>query len=601
MQLICLEDDPGLGVLLRRHLHEHGHQVTIADSLRVARELLSANRYDLILADQELPDGSGLDLIKEQSSAAVSTPVIMLTGMGNEQLAVAALQAGARDYVVKDIENNFLTLLPNVLERIRAELVAERDRSEIRRHLDQTRTQLRAVFDSSVDLFALCNDHSVCQDISAFALEQLGHARDAILGRSIVESLSIDLDAKTISRLNEESQAGLVPAENTTIANTRGERVPVEIRIRTLSDQDAPQLWIIRNLSERNRLRAVEQTVLAVSDANTRLTTQNRTLTRQIRAQTEQEQIIGHSPAFKKVITTVDQVAPTDASVLICGETGTGKEKIAKRLHNQSNRADKPFIAVNCAALPAQLFEGELFGYLKGAFTGATQANEGRFIAADGGTLFLDEIAEIPIDLQSKLLRALEERSIRRLGSNTEQPIDVRIIAATNQKLELLVNKGQFRSDLYYRLNVIRIDLPGLKERKDDVPLLIAHFAREFAQHHRLGDANVPDTVLEQARHYDWPGNVRELRNYVERSVIIGRWEPLTRENQLVRANQDESTATLEEVERSHILSILKQTDGMIAGDRGAAAVLGLHPNTLRSRLKRLGVQRSGFSADQEQ
>ena len=325
-------------------------------------------------------------------------------------------------------------------------------------------------------------------------------------------------------------------------------------------------------------------------------------LVEEIRSSHDFGEVLGESPALRKLLDQVGQVAGTDSTVLIQGETGTGKELIARAIHGRSQRRERPLIKVNCAALPRDLVESELFGHEKGAFTGAMQQRRGRFELADSGTLFLDEVGELPLDIQAKLLRVLQEQEFERVGGSRTLRTDVRLIAATNRDLRQQVDAGAFRSDLYYRLNVVPLALPALRERREDIPRLIAHFLARAGR--KLGKplAEVSPAFLEQAMAYDWPGNVRELENVVERAAVLARsarleiGEPLTAGPVSPAANAGAARptlGTLEMVERNHILSVLEQTQWAIEGERGAARILGLNPSTLRGRLRKLGLRKN--------
>ena len=467
MKILYVEDDPGLGDLLSKHLHARNHSVTVVGGIRAAQRALGSDRPDVVLCDHDLPDGAGLELMEAVLAADRALPCIMLTGVGNEALAVSAMKAGARDYIVKDIENNFLSLVPVIIDRIGREQNLER---------------------------------------------------------------------------------GLLVAER----------------------------------------------------ENSRLEARNRYLSTNLKKQTAKNTPIGQHSSFKRLQNTIEQVAPTDATVLITGETGTGKEMAAQLIHEMSPRADKPFITVNCAALPPQLVESELFGHEKGAFTGAISSHTGRFEAADGGTLFLDEVGELPIELQPKLLRVLQESIFQRVGGSGEHCVDVRLIAATNQNLSARVADKTFREDLYYRLNVIPVHVPPLRQRRTDIELLFMHFVRRFSDRHGL---TAPDTteVLKMISGYAWPGNVRELSNYVERGIVMQHWEqlPVTTTAEQPKVNGDTTETqelTLDEVERIHIVKVLRRTQGLVGGGGGAAEILGLHANTLRSRMKKLGIIKPEFS-----
>ena len=287
-------------------------------------------------------------------------------------------------------------------------------------------------------------------------------------------------------------------------------------------------------------------------------------------------------------------MAATDATVLITGETGTGKELIARAIHSNSRRAARPLIKVNCAALPAGLVESELFGHERGAFTGAIARRIGRFELADGGTLFLDEIGELPLETQAKLLRVLQEHELERVGGGTPIPVDVRIIAATNRDLIKAVHDRTFREDLYYRLSVFPLPLPPLRERAEDIPLLVRFLVERFAARTGRRIEGVSQETMRRLAAYRWPGNIRELENVIERAIILAAGPTLDfqidSERPAPAAIEDSSASSLEAVERRHILAVLEQTHWIIDGPRGAAGILGLHPNTLRSRLKKLGI-----------
>jgi len=467
MNILYVEDDPGLGHLLSKHLRAKDHTVTVVRGVSAAQQALASARPDVLLCDHDLPDGTGLELMKSVLADNSELPCIMLTGVGSEALAVSAMKAGARDYVVKDIENNFLTLVPVIIDRIGKEQNLERE------------------------LF----------------------------------------------------------------------------------------------VSEREK---------------SRLEARNRYLSTTLKKQTATNTLIGQHASFKRVLNTIEQVAPTDATVLITGETGTGKEMAAQLIHDMSARADKPFITVNCATLPAPLVESELFGHEKGAFTGAIRSHVGRFEAADGGTLFLDEIGELPIELQPKLLRALQESKFERVGSSETQGVDVRIVAATNQNLPEKIADKAFREDLYYRLNVIPVHMPPLRQRQADIEILFMHFLRRASDRH---GSSAPDTTdaLQSIREYAWPGNVRELSNYVERGIVTQYWEPLpiatvVEASKAVANATADQELTLDELERIHIVKVLQRTRGIIAGEDGAAQILGINANTLRSRMKKLRIEKPTYS-----
>jgi len=309
-----------------------------------------------------------------------------------------------------------------------------------------------------------------------------------------------------------------------------------------------------------------------------------------------ERQLIGDSASFRAVLELVNLVAPADCAVLIEGETGTGKELIARAIHDQSLRSRGPFVTLNCAAIPAGLLESELFGHERGAFTGALSQRMGRLQLANNGTLFLDEIGDLPLELQPKLLRALQEQEFERLGSSQTIRVDVRIVAATNQNLAEMVTERRFRADLYYRLNVFPITLPPLRDRVEDIPALVSHFVREFAVRMNKMIDSIPEQVMEVLRRHAWPGNIRELQNFIERAVLLSEGRvlrpPLAELTRLTPAASSEPARTLAEMERVYIIETLQRTNWVIGGRSGAAAKLGLPRTTLIARMHKLGISR---------
>ncbi len=331
------------------------------------------------------------------------------------------------------------------------------------------------------------------------------------------------------------------------------------------------------------------------------LEAENITLRKELRTSFEDDELIGKSHAFRIILYQMEQVGPTDSTVLILGETGTGKGLIARRIHRQSGRKDRPLVTVNCAALPATLIESELFGHEKGAFTGAVDRKIGRFELADGGTIFLDEIGDLPLELQAKLLRVLQDHEFERLGSSTTRTVDTRVIAVTNRNLDLLIEQGEFRADLYYRLSVFPIRIPSLRERRNDIPLLVWFFISNLQTRFGKTFETVPSRVMDALISYDWPGNVRELRNVVERAMILSPGARLelddifpenSRNKRATARTRKRQSENLKDVEREHIVRVLEECSWKVRGKNGAAERLGLKRSTLQSRMKRLGIQR---------
>ena len=352
--------------------------------------------------------------------------------------------------------------------------------------------------------------------------------------------------------------------------------------------------------------RVAGQIAIAVSNAcsyerigelNTQLAREKLYLEDEIRTEQLFEDIVGRSPALRRVLHEIETVAPTDSTVLILGETGSGKELVARAIHNLSGRRDRAFVKLNCAAIPTGLLESELFGHEKGAFTGAINQRIGRFELANRGTVFLDEIGEVPLELQPKLLRVLQEREFERLGSARTLKTDARLIAATNRDLSALAEEQTFRQDLFYRLNVFPIHVPPLRERREDIPMLVRHFAQQFARRMKKQIESIPSEAMAALTDYDWPGNIRELQNLIERAVILSRgpWleipvAALPKRNPA--AAQHGEPKTLEEADRRHIVAALENSNWVVAGANGAAARLGMKRSTLQFRMRKLGIVR---------
>ena len=361
------------------------------------------------------------------------------------------------------------------------------------------------------------------------------------------------------------------------------------------------QLYQQQLTKERDTLRLMlEKNALAYREIDAlknRLEEEKLYLEEEISNQFNFREIIGNSPSLKRALQAAQTVASTDSSVLIFGETGTGKELIARAIHNLSMRKDHTLVKVNCAAIPTGLLESEMFGHEKGAFTGAIEQRKGRFELAHKGTIFLDEVEDIPLDLQPKLLRVLQEQEFERLGSSRTIAVDVRVVAATNADLSELVNDKKFRSDLFYRLNVFPITLPPLRERREDIPLLVHFFTQKFATRMRKPIQRIPTETMIALTRYSWPGNIRELQNLIERAVILSRGQVLDvplaelKRNGKTAGNQSGSS-TLEAVEREHILRILRETNWVIGGAVGAAARLGVPRTTLNNKMQKLGISR---------
>jgi PAS domain S-box-containing protein len=465
----------------------------------------------------------------------------------------------------------------------------ELERLRVEQRLVESERRYRDLHEEAPNAYVAAARDGTLLSVNRPATRLLGHAAEELVGTDVLRYFADPAAAGRAFRgvLAGEEVSGL----ELEMRRRNGGPLWVSLWMRPIRGADgAPQavhsIWVdvtARVLAEAERARLREQ---------------NQYLQDEIKSVHNFEEIVGRSPALTAVLDQVRRVAPTDATVLISGETGTGKELIARAIHSASRRRDKPLIKLNCAALPSGLVESELFGHEKGAFTGAIARHTGRFELADGGTIFLDEIGELPAEAQAKLLRVLQEREFDRVGGTAPRRVDVRVIAATNRDLLKAVREKAFREDVYYRLSVFPLRLPPLRERVEDIPLLARFLLDRFAA--RVGrrfDGIAPET-LSRLLAYPWPGNVRELENVLERAVILATGPVLEIDREVLgpppaeTASAPAPPSTLEDVEREHMLTVLRQTRWVIAGPRGAAAALGLHPNTLRSRLKKLGIAR---------
>jgi formate hydrogenlyase transcriptional activator len=416
--------------------------------------------------------------------------------------------------------------------------------------------------------------------------------------------LAIEREFSTEHRLFEEGIRALCTAPLIVGGKSMGTLTIGSTTPHQFDDEDEAFLGAVANqvaLAVSN-MRAFEE----IAELKARLVSENQYLREELRREHDLDEIVGRSAPMLELLEQIAQVAGSSSTVLVTGETGTGKELIAQAIHERSARRDRPLVKVNCGAISAGLVESELFGHVRGAFTGAFGNRDGRFKLADGGTIFLDEVSELPLEAQTKLLRVLQERELEPVGGSKTIRVDVRVIAATNRDLAAAVREGRFRSDLYYRLNVVPIDVPPLRARPGDVPLLVQRFVPRFARKLGKTSLEVPDDVMAQLTAYAWPGNVRELQNVIERAVVLARGNVLSLSCDFARPfaaatpvergapapSPEPASMTLSESERRNILTALTAKNWLIEGQRGAAKALGIHPNTLRGRMRKLGIAR---------
>jgi PAS domain S-box-containing protein len=489
------------------------------------------------------------------------------------------------------------------------------DQKQSEEALKISETRYRRLFESAQDgILILDAETGQISDVNPFLVEMLGYSHKEFLGKKLWEiSAFKDMEASKAAFLELQGK-GYVRYENLPLETKEGRQIAVEFvsnvylvnhhKVIQCNIRDITERKLIAETLEQahNELerRVEERTVelrTALSEIKTlkdQLEAENIYFRQEIIMKHQFDHILGESDGLKYVLYRAEQVAPTNTTVLILGETGTGKELVAAAIHNMSPRKDRPLITVNCAALPANLMESELFGREKGAFTGADTRQVGRFEVANGSTLCLDEIGELPLEAQAKLLRAIQNNEFERLGSSRTIKVDVRVVATTNRNLEEEVRKGRFRQDLYYRLNVFPITVLPLRQRKEDIPLLVQAFIERYAR--KLGKkiTSIPKETMKALQDYPWPGNIRELESVLERAVILCPGPVLQLADKLEISSPPLSSAlrTLEETERNQILKTLLETRWRIEGKDGAAAILGLNPSTLRARMHKLGIVR---------
>ena len=434
---------------------------------------------------------------------------------------------------------------------------------------------------------------SVNQRMSAIT----GAAEEDLVGRSLADLVHPDDNdpvAEMISAVGESQRAPRA-AEHRFLTADGGHRwVLLGLTGHAVGERGLDALLgLVIDIDERKRgEEELRDAYEKIAELTKRLERENQYLRLEADLEYHHDEIVGRGPLTTKLLRQVEQVAVTRSTVLLLGETGTGKEVVARAIHNVSSRSDRAMVKINCAALPPSLIEQELFGREKGAFTGADTRQAGRFEVADGSTLFLDEVGEMPIELQPKLLRVLQEQEFERIGGTTTLRVDVRVIGATNRDLAQLVREGRFREDLYYRLNVFPITVSPLRERREDIPLLVHAFVKEFAAEMDRRIDTIPARVMKALEGHSWPGNVRELRNVIERAVILSPGPLLEVDIPEMALGRDEEPTALDAAQRAHIIRILERTDWRVRGRGGAAELLEVKPTTLESKMLRLGISR---------
>lgn len=583
--VLMVDDNPINLAELSDFLDEAGFDVLSAENSAAAIEQAQTQSPDLILLDVLMPDMDGFTTCQKLKAIASTSdiPVLFMTALTDTADKVKGFHAGAVDYITKPFQYE------EVIARVQTHLTLQRLKLE----LLEKEQRLSRIFENAMDAILTLNQSGQITLFNA-AAEQMFHCRTIeVINTSVDRFLSPELNTALTSfrNGNPPEQAIWIP-EGMSAIRADGTSFPIEATVsRVEASGEQFYILILRDLNERKARQKAEAECHSLREINDYLQ-------EEVVANFHGEELIGVSKALFTAMNLVKQVANTEATVLITGETGTGKELIARAIHNRSRRKDKTLVKLNCATIPENLAESELFGHEKGSFNGAIARKLGRFELANGGTLFLDEIGELSLDIQAKLLRVLQEGEFERVGGIQTICCDVRVIAATHRDLVQFSQQGKFRADLYYRLNVFPIPIPPLRERKEDIPLLIRHFVAKYAAKFGKKITAIPDKMRVELETYSWPGNIRELQHIIERAVI------LTNDNQLaavscinlngIEPSNGGSIATLDEAERVHILKALEATAWRIAGDQGAAQILGVPSTTLRSRMERLGIKKMG-------
>jgi len=606
LRILSLEDDPKDAELIEAMLEAEDIACEIK---RVESEpdfvaALAAGNIDLILADYTLPSFDGLSALNLAKGHSPDVPFIFVSGTLGEEVSIEALKVGATDYVLK---TRLSRLAPSVrralreaeerIERKRAQEAHRRSEAYLSEAQKLSRTGsfgwnlLTGEIYWSEETFRIFEYDSTTK-ITIDLIRQRTHPEDR-------GSLQQSADRVSTERREFDYEHRLLMPDGTV------KYVRVVGRPSNNESGGAEFVGAITDITQHKRAQEELQKALQeIKQLKDQLYEENVALREEIDKTSMFEEIVGESTALRTILARVAKVAPTDSTVLVTGETGTGKELVARAIHKRSQRSARPFVSVNCAAIPSSLIASELFGHEKGAFTGAMQRRIGRFELAEGGTIFLDEIGELPQETQISLLRVLQEREFERIGGAKAIRANVRVIAATNRDLQASIDGGRFRRDLYYRLNVFPIEMPPLRERQDDIPLLVQYFIDRYAIKAGKKIRQIHRATLESLTCYAWPGNIRELQNVIERSMIVCETETFTVDESWLSQKPEtasEPDGALRKLaaseEKRAIEAALANAQGRISGPSGAAARLGIPPSTLDSKIKALRINKHSFKA----
>jgi formate hydrogenlyase transcriptional activator len=607
--ILIVDDEITNLQLLAGLLEKEGYQVRPAEKAQTALEAALAKPPGLILLDVRMPGMDGFELCRrlKNDKRTQHVPILFVSALQDTEARVQGFEAGGVDFISKPFqESEILARVETHLQMHRMQqhleqLVDERtselskNRASLERkvgELQESEERLSLIYDSVADvLFYISVESDDCfrfLSINYAFLETTGLTSDQIVGKRIeqvIPEMSVRLVLDNYKKAIKENR--IVRWEETSVYPS-GEKIG-DVSVAPVLNNKGICTHLVGSVHDVTNRKLTE---IKVTELKNQLEAESVYLQEEIRIEHNFENIIGQSDALKYVLHRVEQVASTDSPVLILGETGTGKELIARALHKLSLRSRRPLVKVNCAALPGALIESELFGREKGAFTGAITTQLGRFELAKGSTLFLDEIGELPFELQAKLLRVLESGEFERLGNSHTLHSDARIIAATNRQLEEEVKKRRFREDLWYRLKVFPITVPPLRKRPEDIPMLVEWFVEKLAKKMGKRAAIITKRSMQRLQAYPWPGNVRELEHTVEAALISSRGKKLNFELPKLADHVNSDFKTFKKMERDYILRVLKAWNWKIGGKNSASSTLGMHVNTLRGRMEKLGIKK---------
>jgi PAS domain S-box-containing protein len=610
LRILSLEDDANDAELIQELLRSDGLdcELTRVDTEAGFRSALELGGLDIILADYTLPSFDGLSALKLAQQMCPAVPFLFVTGTLGEEVAIEALKRGAADYVLKTRLSRLSPALTRALRE--AQEIAERKRAEESlRRSEGYLAEAQRLTHTGNWVWNSAAGKSIywsLEHFRVFGFDPDGGIPSDDMFAERIHPEDRERVVRTIDKAMFEDQADFeiefrIALPGGAVKYIRAIGHPIVDAAGKLQECVGTAM----DVTEQREARVALETALAeIKALQDQLYKENIALREEIVQTSMFEEIVGESAALQAVLSRVSKVAPTESSVLITGETGTGKELIARAIHKRSQRSNQAFVSVNCAAIPTSLISSELFGHEKGAFTGATQRRLGRFELAEGGTIFLDEVGELPQETQIALLRVLQEREFERVGGNKAISANVRVIAATNRDFDQLMEDGAFRRDLYYRLHVFPIEVPPLRQRKEDIPLLVEYFIDRYSIKAGKRIMEIERQTLDRLKNYSWPGNIRELQNVIERSIVLCEGETFSIDESWLPSSVGSAfrgPRTLRRIEpaeeKSAIEAALAEAQGQVSGPTGAAAKLGIPASTLDSKIRALKINKHRFKS----